>query len=67
MRVYWVNGATLAPVARARPSIEEKMEALKPRKRDLAASIFAAEGGSALDLTEADIEELFAPVSAQVH
>jgi len=42
-------------------SIEEKMEALKARKRDLAASIFDAETGSPLDLTERDIEELFAP------
>jgi len=41
-------------------SIEEKMEELKARKRNLAAGIFDAEGGTALDLTEADIDELFA-------
>ncbi len=42
-------------------SIEEKMEALKSRKRELAAGIFDPDGGTALDLTEADVEELFAP------
>ena len=40
-------------------SIEEKMEALKERKRHLAAGIFDPDAGSALDLTEADVEELF--------
>ena len=41
-------------------SIEEKMELLKTRKRDLAAGLFDPEAGSPLDLTEADIEDLFA-------
>jgi superfamily II DNA or RNA helicase len=41
-------------------SIEEKMEALKVRKRELAAGLFDPEAGSTLDLTEADIEDLFA-------
>jgi len=43
-------------------SIEEKMEVLKARKRDLAAGIFDTDGGSALELTEADVEELFAKI-----
>lgn len=37
------------------------MEALKRRKRDLAAGLLDPETGSPLDLTEADIEDLFAP------
>jgi superfamily II DNA or RNA helicase len=41
-------------------SVEEKIEGLKARKRELAAGIFDAEAGSPLDLTEADIEDLFA-------
>ena len=41
-------------------TIEEKMQALKDRKRTLVASVLAAEQGGALKLTEADIEELFA-------
>jgi superfamily II DNA or RNA helicase len=43
-------------------SIEEKMEALKARKRALAAGLFDPEAGTALDLTEADVEDLFAPL-----
>jgi SNF2 family DNA or RNA helicase len=43
-------------------SIEEKMEVLKARKRDLAAGILAAEGGGALTLRADDVDELFAPV-----
>jgi superfamily II DNA or RNA helicase len=42
-------------------SIEEKMEALKARKRDLAAGLFDSEAGSAVDLTEADVETLLGP------
>ena len=42
-------------------TIEEKMETLKDRKRALVASVLDAEHGGALKLTEADIEELFAP------
>jgi superfamily II DNA or RNA helicase len=42
-------------------SIEEKMEALKSRKRELAASLFDPEVGTALDLTEADVEALLGP------
>jgi superfamily II DNA or RNA helicase len=42
-------------------TIEEKMEALKERKRALVASVLDAEHGGALRLTEADVEELFAP------
>jgi SNF2 family DNA or RNA helicase len=42
-------------------TIEEKMEVLKERKRALVASVLDAEHGSALRLTEADVEELFAP------
>jgi len=42
-------------------SVEEKMEALKARKRALAAGIFDPDAGSPLDLTEADVEALFAP------
>ncbi len=41
-------------------TIEEKMEALKDRKRALVASVLDAENGGALKLTEADVEELFA-------
>jgi superfamily II DNA or RNA helicase len=41
-------------------SIEEKIEVLKTRKRDLAAGLFNPDAGSALDLTEADIDDLFA-------
>jgi superfamily II DNA or RNA helicase len=41
-------------------SIEEKIEVLKSRKRDLAAGLFNPDAGSTLDLTEADIEDLFA-------
>jgi len=41
-------------------SIEEKIEVLKIRKRSLAASLFNPDAGSALDLTEADIDDLFA-------
>jgi superfamily II DNA or RNA helicase len=40
-------------------SIEEKIEVLKIRKRDLASGIFNPDAGSALDLTEADIDDLF--------
>jgi len=42
-------------------SIEEKMETLKERKRALVAAVLDAEHGGALKLTEADVEELFAP------
>jgi SNF2 family DNA or RNA helicase len=42
-------------------SIEEKMEALKERKCALAAGLFDPDAGSAVDLTEDDIERLFAP------
>ena len=41
-------------------SIEEKIEVLKSRKRDLAAGLFNPDAGSTLDLTEPDIEDLFA-------
>ena len=41
-------------------SIEEKIEVLKTRKRELAAGLFNPDAGSTLDLTEADIEDLFA-------
>ena len=40
-------------------SIEEKIEALKTHKRNLAAGLFNSDAGSALDLTEADIDDLF--------
>jgi SNF2 family DNA or RNA helicase len=40
-------------------SIEEKMDALKARKRELAAGLFDPDAGSTIDLTEADIENLF--------
>jgi SNF2 family DNA or RNA helicase len=42
-------------------TIEEKMQALKDRKRALVAAVLDAAHGSALQLTEADVEELFAP------
>ncbi len=42
-------------------SIEEKMEGLKARKRDLAAGIFDPDSGATLELSEADVEALFAP------
>ncbi len=42
-------------------TIEEKMETLKDRKRALVASVLDAEHGGALKLTEADVEDLFAP------
>jgi SNF2 family DNA or RNA helicase len=41
-------------------SIEEKIEVLKTRKRDLAAGLFNPDAGSTLGLSEADIEDLFA-------
>ena len=43
-------------------SIEEKMELLKERKRALVATVLHGEEGGALRLTEADVEELFAPM-----
>lgn len=42
-------------------TIEEKMETLKDKKRALVASVLDAEHGGALKLTQADIEDLFAP------
>ena len=42
-------------------TIEEKMQTLKDRKRALVAAVLDAGHGSALQLTEADVEELFAP------
>ncbi len=42
-------------------TIEEKMEVLKDKKRAIVASVMDAEHGGALSLTEADIEDLFAP------
>jgi superfamily II DNA or RNA helicase len=42
-------------------TIEEKMEVLKDKKRAIVASVMDAEHGGALSLTEADVEELFAP------
>jgi superfamily II DNA or RNA helicase len=42
-------------------SIEEKMDELKDRKRQLAAGLFDPDAGSTLDLTESDIDRLFAP------
>jgi hypothetical protein len=41
-------------------TIEEKMEQLKEKKRAIVARVMQAEGGGALSLTEADIEDLFA-------
>jgi hypothetical protein len=38
------------------------MEVLKEKKRAIVASVMDAEHGGALSLTEADIEDLFAPV-----
>jgi SNF2 family DNA or RNA helicase len=43
-------------------TIEEKMEILKDKKRTIVASVMSAEGGGALTMTEADVEELFAAV-----
>jgi superfamily II DNA or RNA helicase len=42
-------------------TIEEKMEALKDKKRAIVASVMDIEHGGALSMTEADVEELFAP------
>jgi superfamily II DNA or RNA helicase len=42
-------------------TIEEKMEVLKEKKRTIVASVMDAEHGGALTMTEADVEELFAP------
>jgi superfamily II DNA or RNA helicase len=42
-------------------TIEEKMEVLKDKKRAIVASVLDSEHGGALKLSEADIEELFAP------
>ncbi|WP_428484123.1 SNF2-related protein [Rhodopila sp.] len=42
-------------------TIEEKMEVLKEKKRTIVANVLDAEHGGALNLTGADIEELFAP------
>ncbi len=44
-------------------TIEEKMEVLKEKKRSIVASVMDAEHGGALKLTDADIEELFAPAA----
>jgi superfamily II DNA or RNA helicase len=44
-------------------TIEEKMEVLKEKKRAIVASVMDAEHGGALSLTEADIEDLFAPAA----
>jgi SNF2 family DNA or RNA helicase len=44
-------------------TIEEKMEVLKDKKRTIVASVMDSEHGGALSLTEADVEELFAPAS----
>jgi len=41
-------------------SIEEKMEALKDKKRAIVASVMNAEHGGALSMTAADVEDLFA-------
>ena len=40
-------------------TIEEKMEALKEKKRALAASIFDVDGAPTLAMTEADLDMLF--------
>jgi SNF2 family DNA or RNA helicase len=40
-------------------TIEEKIEVLKERKAQLAASLFDPDGPATLDITEADIEMLF--------
>jgi SNF2 family DNA or RNA helicase len=42
-------------------TIEEKMEVLKEKKRAIVASVMDADHGGALTMTEADVEELFAP------
>jgi SNF2 family DNA or RNA helicase len=42
-------------------TIEEKMQVLKDGKRALVAAVLDAGHGSPLQLTEADLEELFAP------
>jgi superfamily II DNA or RNA helicase len=42
-------------------TIEEKMEVLKEKKRAIVASVMDAGHGGALTMTEADVEELFAP------
>jgi superfamily II DNA or RNA helicase len=44
-------------------TIEEKMEVLKDKKRAIVASVMDAEHGGALSMTEADIEDLFAPAA----
>ena len=44
-------------------TIEEKMEVLKEKKRSIVAGVLDAEHGGALKLSEADIEELFAPAA----
>ncbi|HEY0181664.1 MAG TPA: DEAD/DEAH box helicase [Rhodopila sp.] len=44
-------------------TIEEKMEVLKEKKRAIVASVMDAEHGGALNLTAADVEELFAPAA----
>jgi superfamily II DNA or RNA helicase len=42
-------------------TIEEKMEVLKEKKRAIVASVMDSDHGGALTMTEADVEELFAP------
>jgi SNF2 family DNA or RNA helicase len=44
-------------------TIEEKMEVLKDKKRAIVASVLDSEHGGALQLSEADIEELFSPAA----
>ncbi len=44
-------------------SIEEKMEALKQRKQVLADGVLGASAGTAMALTEGDLDMLFAPIA----
>ena len=44
-------------------SIEEKMEALKQRKQALADGVLGASAGTAMALTEGDLDMLFAPIA----
>ena len=59
--VNWVNVIAITPDQKLVmvQTIEEKMEEMKARKRQLAESLFDADGAPTLAMTEADIDLLF--------
>ncbi|MGH7211747.1 MAG: DEAD/DEAH box helicase, partial [Acetobacteraceae bacterium] len=63
-RAHWIgqDKAVFAHRLITVGTIEEKMETLKARKQALVAGILGGESGRALKMSEADVEELLAPV-----